>query len=142
MLKLYWASGTCALASHIALEEVGAKYETARLDFTQGDQRKPDRDQQREQPEQVPSLAPAADPDPLCDQPEDLGSLAAAGVDADPARDQGHPRPPGSVDQHRHTGQGERPEDEEVPACGAQLEAAVQRIAPLVPLLQSEALGE
>jgi len=42
MLKLFWASGTCALASHIALEEAGAKYETARLDFSQGDQRKPD----------------------------------------------------------------------------------------------------
>ena len=42
MMKLYWASGTCALASHIALEEAGAKYETVKLDFTQGDQRKPD----------------------------------------------------------------------------------------------------
>jgi glutathione S-transferase len=42
MMKLYWATGTCALASHIALEEVGAKYETVKLDFTQGDQRKPD----------------------------------------------------------------------------------------------------
>ncbi len=42
MIKLYWAAGTCALASHIALEEAQAKYETARLDFAQGDQRKPD----------------------------------------------------------------------------------------------------
>ena len=42
MLKLFWATGTCALASHIALEEAGAKYETVKLDFTQGDQRKPD----------------------------------------------------------------------------------------------------
>ena len=45
MLKLYWASGTCALASHIALEdarEAGAKYDTVKIDFTQGDQRKPD----------------------------------------------------------------------------------------------------
>lgn len=42
MMKLYWAPGTCALASHIALEEAGAKYETVKLDFTQGDQRKPD----------------------------------------------------------------------------------------------------
>jgi glutathione S-transferase len=41
-MKLYWATGTCALASHIALEEAGAKYETVKLDFTQGDQRKPD----------------------------------------------------------------------------------------------------
>ena len=42
MLKLYWATGTCALASHIALEEAGAKFETVKLDFTQGDQRKPE----------------------------------------------------------------------------------------------------
>jgi glutathione S-transferase len=42
MTKLYWASGTCALASHIALEEAGAKYETVKLDFSQGDQRKPE----------------------------------------------------------------------------------------------------
>ncbi len=42
MLKLYWAPGSCAMASHIALEEAGAKYETARLDFKQGDQRKPE----------------------------------------------------------------------------------------------------
>src|SRR4029077_12522107 len=42
MIKLYCASGTCALASHIALEEACAKYETVKLDFAQGDQRKPD----------------------------------------------------------------------------------------------------
>lgn len=42
MLKLYYAPGTCALASHISLEETGAPYETVRLDFTDGDQRKPD----------------------------------------------------------------------------------------------------
>ena len=42
MIKLYWASGTCALASHIALEESGATYETIKLNFSQGDQRKPD----------------------------------------------------------------------------------------------------
>ncbi len=42
MLKLFWATGTCALASHIALEEAGAKYETVKLDFAQGDQRKPE----------------------------------------------------------------------------------------------------
>lgn len=42
MIKLYWAPGTCALASHIALEEAGAKYETVRLDFKQADQRKPE----------------------------------------------------------------------------------------------------
>ena len=42
MIKLFWASGTCALASHIALEEAGAKYETAKLNFVEGDQRKPE----------------------------------------------------------------------------------------------------
>lgn len=42
MLKLFWATGTCALASHIALEEAGAQYETVKLDFMQGDQRKPE----------------------------------------------------------------------------------------------------
>lgn len=42
MLKLFWATGTCALASHIALEEAGAKYETVKLNFAQGDQRKPE----------------------------------------------------------------------------------------------------
>ena len=42
MMKLFWAPGTCALASHIALEEAGAQDETVRLDFTKGDQRKPE----------------------------------------------------------------------------------------------------
>ena len=42
MLKLFWAPGTCALASHIALEEAGAQFETVKLDFTKGDQRKPE----------------------------------------------------------------------------------------------------
>ena len=42
MIKLYYAPGTCALASHIALEEAGAAYESVRLDFKTGDQRKPD----------------------------------------------------------------------------------------------------
>jgi glutathione S-transferase len=42
MLKLYYAPGTCALASHIALEEAGAAYETVRLNFKSEDQKKPD----------------------------------------------------------------------------------------------------
>jgi len=42
MLKLYYAAGTCALASHIALEEAGAAYEAVRLSFSNNDQRKPD----------------------------------------------------------------------------------------------------
>jgi glutathione S-transferase len=38
MLKLYYAPGTCALASHIALEEAGAAYSTERLDFKNNQQ--------------------------------------------------------------------------------------------------------
>ncbi len=41
MLKLYYAPNTCALASRIALEEVGADYEAVRVDFTTEEQRKP-----------------------------------------------------------------------------------------------------
>lgn len=33
MMKLYYAPGTCALASHIALEDAGADYSAQRLDF-------------------------------------------------------------------------------------------------------------
>jgi glutathione S-transferase len=33
MLKLYYTPGTCALASHIALEESGAPYVVERIDF-------------------------------------------------------------------------------------------------------------
>ncbi len=39
MLKLYYAAHTCALASHIVLEEAGATYETVRLDLQAGEQR-------------------------------------------------------------------------------------------------------
>lgn len=42
MLKLFYAVGTCALASHIALEEAGAEYTTERLNFSNNDQRKPE----------------------------------------------------------------------------------------------------
>ncbi len=42
MLKLFYAVNTCALASHIALEEAGAQYETVRLSFPNEDQRKPE----------------------------------------------------------------------------------------------------
>jgi glutathione S-transferase len=42
MLKLYYAPNTCALASHIALEEAGARYEAVRLSFKNEDQKKPD----------------------------------------------------------------------------------------------------
>lgn len=39
MLKLFYAVNTCALASHIALAEAGAAYETVRLEFGSNDQR-------------------------------------------------------------------------------------------------------
>src|ERR1700747_1537540 len=42
MYKLYYAPGTCALASHIALEEVGAAYKAERLDFKDNQQNRPD----------------------------------------------------------------------------------------------------
>ncbi len=42
MLKLFFASNTCALASHIALEEAGAPHEAIRVDFRTNEQRKPD----------------------------------------------------------------------------------------------------
>jgi hypothetical protein len=42
MLKLYYAPNTCALASHLALEQAGAPYETVRLSFETQDQRGPD----------------------------------------------------------------------------------------------------
>src|SRR5258705_13118197 len=41
MFKLYYAPGTCALASHIALEEAGAPYTTERLDFKSNQQSSP-----------------------------------------------------------------------------------------------------
>lgn len=42
MLNLYYAPGTCALASHLALEFSGAPYEATRLDFKQQQQRSPE----------------------------------------------------------------------------------------------------
>ena len=42
MLTLYYATNTCALASHIALEEAGAAYETRWVDFGAAEQTKPD----------------------------------------------------------------------------------------------------
>jgi glutathione S-transferase len=42
MFTLYYAPGTCALATHIALEEAGAPYEAVRIDFTSQAQRSPD----------------------------------------------------------------------------------------------------
>ncbi|MDK1384685.1 glutathione S-transferase N-terminal domain-containing protein [Sinorhizobium sp. 8-89] len=42
MLKLFYAPGTCSLASHIALEEVGAAYEARRVDFAKAEQTTPE----------------------------------------------------------------------------------------------------
>ena len=42
MYTLYYAPGTCALATHIALIEAGASYDTKRLDFRAGQQRTPE----------------------------------------------------------------------------------------------------
>lgn len=42
MYSLYYAPNTCALASHIALEQAGADYKAVRLDFSSNAQRSPD----------------------------------------------------------------------------------------------------
>ena len=42
MIKLYYSPGSCALASHIALEEAGAKYDTVRIDFRTEEQKNPE----------------------------------------------------------------------------------------------------
>ena len=42
MLKLFYAPRTCSLATHIALEEAGAEYALARIDFAAEEQRKPE----------------------------------------------------------------------------------------------------
>jgi glutathione S-transferase len=42
MLKLYISPGACALASHIALEEAGADYETQIIDLKSGQQKTPE----------------------------------------------------------------------------------------------------
>ncbi len=39
MFTLYYTPGTCALASHIVLEEAGAPYELKRVDFAKNEQR-------------------------------------------------------------------------------------------------------
>ena len=42
MMKLYYEKGTCALASHIALEEAGAEYSTVKVRFATQEQRSPE----------------------------------------------------------------------------------------------------
>jgi glutathione S-transferase len=39
-MKLYFSNGSCSLASHVALEEAGAKFDTHRLNLREGEQRK------------------------------------------------------------------------------------------------------
>ena len=41
MLTLYYAPGTCALASHLALEYAGAAYQAVRIDFASKQQQSP-----------------------------------------------------------------------------------------------------
>ena len=41
-IKLYYAPGACSFASHIALEELGVKYETQRINTSTGEQRSPE----------------------------------------------------------------------------------------------------
>ena len=42
MLKFFYAPNSCALATHIVLEEAGAEYESVRVNFAGGEQRKPE----------------------------------------------------------------------------------------------------
>jgi len=42
MLTFYYATDTCALASHIALKDAGADYRLKRVDFASAQQRSPD----------------------------------------------------------------------------------------------------
>ena len=42
MIKLFYAPNTCALVSHIALEEAGAAYTAIRVDFSRNEQRQPE----------------------------------------------------------------------------------------------------
>lgn len=41
MLTLYYAPETCALASHIALEQAGARYESVRVNFAENEENSP-----------------------------------------------------------------------------------------------------
>jgi glutathione S-transferase len=41
MFTLYYAAHTCSLASHIALEDAGAKYDLKRINFSKTEQQSP-----------------------------------------------------------------------------------------------------
>lgn len=41
MITLYYAPGTCALATHVALEDAGAEYRLKRVDFAKKEQQSP-----------------------------------------------------------------------------------------------------
>lgn len=41
-MKLFYAPGSCSLAAHIVLEEIGRPFEAVRLDLAAGDQRQPE----------------------------------------------------------------------------------------------------
>ena len=41
-ITLYYGPGSCAFASHIALEELGVKYTAVKMNLAEGDQRKPE----------------------------------------------------------------------------------------------------
>jgi glutathione S-transferase len=41
MFTLYYAAHTCSLASHIALEDAGAKYDLKRINFSETEQQSP-----------------------------------------------------------------------------------------------------
>ena len=41
-MKLYFSKGSCSLASHIALEEAGAKFEAQRINLREGEQKQPE----------------------------------------------------------------------------------------------------